>query len=96
LANVLRNALEFSPSDQAVQITIDGGLVCVRDHGPGIPDFALERLGERFFSLPRPGNGRKGSGLGLAFAILVTRLHGGDFGLSNHPDGGAEARMRFR
>ena len=95
LENVLRNAIEFSPSGNEVQITIAAKRVCVRDHGPGIPDFALTRLGERFFSLPRPGNGRKGSGLGLAFAILVTRLHGGECQVTNHPEGGAEARLRF-
>jgi two-component system sensor histidine kinase CreC len=95
LENVLRNAIEFSPSGNEVQITIAAKRVCVRDHGPGIPDFALARLGERFFSLPRPGNGRKGSGLGLAFAILVTHLHGGECQVTNHPEGGAEARLRF-
>ncbi len=94
LENVLRNALEFSPPDNVVQITIDTAQVCVRDCGPGIPYFALARLGERFFSLPRP-SGRKGTGLGLAFAKLVTQLHGGDCQVRNHPDGGAEATLQF-
>jgi len=49
----------------------------LRDHGPGVPDFALPRLGERFFSTPRPRDGAKGTGLGLAIVRQVATLHGG-------------------
>jgi two-component system sensor histidine kinase CreC len=55
----------------------------VRDHGIGVEDYALPRLGERFFSTPRPaadGSGvdaRKGSGLGLAIVREVVSLHRG-------------------
>ena len=31
----------------------------VRDHGPGVPDYALDQVFERFFSLPRPATGKK-------------------------------------
>ena len=44
------------------------------DSGSGIPDYALERIFERFYSLPRE-NGLKSSGLGLAFVQEVARLH---------------------
>jgi two-component system sensor histidine kinase CreC len=53
----------------------------VRDHGPGVEDYALARLGERFFSTPRPAPpgqpATKGSGLGLAIVREVIALHGG-------------------
>jgi two-component system sensor histidine kinase CreC len=48
-------------------------------------------LFEKFFSLPRPDTGRKGTGLGLAFVKEVAALHGGSVSLSNHRDGGAVA-----
>ena len=39
----------------------------IRVDGEPIPDFALPRLTERFYSLPRPSTGRKSTGLGLNF-----------------------------
>ena len=65
----------------------------VRDHGPGLPSFAEQRVFEKFFSLPRPDTGRKGTGLGLAFVREVATLHGGSARLANHPDGGALATL---
>jgi two-component system sensor histidine kinase CreC len=62
----------------------------VRNDGPAIPDYALSRLTERFFSLPRPATGRKSTGLGLAFVAEVASLHGGSLSVRNVP-GGVEA-----
>ncbi len=81
LSNLLANAIDFAPEgsvlELAVQRTPAGMALSVRDHGPGVPAFALPRLGERFFSTPRPRDGEKGSGLGLAIARQVAALHGG-------------------
>ena len=62
----------------------------VIDSGSGILDFALPRIFERFYSLPRE-NGHKSSGLGLAFVSEVARLHAGSVTLRNRPEGGAQA-----
>jgi len=67
----------------------------VRDHGPGVPDYALNQVFERFFSLPRPATGKRSTGLGLSLVHEVAILHGGQAGLENHPDGGACAWMTF-
>ena len=95
IENLVRNAIDFSPPGSTVRITIDAHSLRVRDSGSGIPEFALSRLGERFYSLPRPLTGRKSTGLGLAFAKAVARLHGGSCEVRNHPDGGAEAELIF-
>lgn len=80
LANLLANAVDFAPAgsvlDCSVQAQATGVRITLRDHGPGVPDFALPQLGERFFSTPRP-DGRKGSGLGLAIVRQVVALHRG-------------------
>ena len=94
LENLLINALDFAPADSVVTVDIGPSEVRVRDRGPGIQAYALPRLGERFFSLPRPHTGRKGTGLGLAFARSVAALHGGACVVTNAPDGGAEAVFR--
>lgn len=96
LGNLLDNAIDFTP--QGGQITLSAseeqGSVQLRvtDTGSGIPDYAFERIFERFYSLPRD-NGQKSSGLGLAFVQEVARLHHGDILLRNREQGGVEATL---
>lgn len=98
LSSLIDNAMDFTPPGGTVNLWAqqqDGGIaLCVADTGCGIPDFALERVFERFYSLPR-SHGLKSSGLGLAFVQQVIRLHLGDVSLGNRPEGGVEARIRL-
>jgi two-component system sensor histidine kinase CreC len=97
LANLLRNATEFSPAEGSIEIALEQQRnrweLSVRDHGPGLPAYAVGRVFDRFYSLPRPDTGRKSTGLGLAFVKEVAALHGGSVSLDNHPQGGALARL---
>ena len=77
LANVLDNALAFAPPGSTVTLSARGGGIAVEDEGPGVPDYALAKLGERFFSTVRPDGVSKGSGLGLAIVRQIMALHGG-------------------
>jgi K+-sensing histidine kinase KdpD len=58
--------------------------VAVQDSGPGVPDYALPRLGERFFTTARPNGERSGSGLGLAIVRQIMALHTGVSDLRLH------------
>lgn len=95
LSNLLDNAIEFSPDGGVVEIHGErsGGEVRlrIRDHGPGIPEYAQSRLFERFYSLPRPATTKKSTGLGLAFVHEVAQLHQGRVEVGNATGGGAEA-----
>jgi signal transduction histidine kinase len=95
LTNLLQNAIDFSPEGAGVEVSVTAQPrsveIQVRDHGPGMPDFALDRVFEKFYSLQRPHSGRKGTGLGLAFVKEIAGLHRGRAELRNHPDGGAVA-----
>jgi two-component system sensor histidine kinase CreC len=95
LINLLDNAIAFSPPGGTVELAVeerDGQVrFVVRDRGPGVPDYAQERVFERFYSLPRPDGAPRSSGLGLPFVREVMRLHGGEAALANRPEGGAEA-----
>ncbi len=81
LDNLLRNALDFAPRDSTLSVSASeseaGVTLTVQDEGPGIPEFARERIFDRFYSLPRPFTGRKSTGLGLNFVREVAELHGG-------------------
>ena len=97
LVNLLQNALEFSPAGGAVTLRSageDGRVVfVVEDGGPGVPEYALARVFERFYSLPRPGTDRKSTGVGLALVREIALLHGGGATLENRAEGGARATL---
>jgi two-component system sensor histidine kinase CreC len=95
IRNLVQNALEFTPAGGSVAMTLrveaNHALIAVEDTGPGIPDYALGKIFDRFYSLPRPDTGRKSSGLGLSIVREIARLHGGEIVLANRQEGGARA-----
>ncbi len=94
VANLLDNALDFTPCGGLIRFSaerLDGHIeLRVFNQAESIPDYALARLSERFYSLPRPGSGRKSTGLGLNFVEEVMQLHGGALHIIN-VEGGVEA-----
>ena len=98
LGNLLENALDFTPPHGVLRLRAErvGEQIEFRlfNQAEAIPDYALPRLSERFYSLPRPGSGRKSTGLGLNFVEEVVKLHGGAMSVGN-VDGGVEAGLRF-
>lgn len=101
MANLIDNAIDFSQENGEINVTISQQTnvfaIKIRDHGAGIPDFALPRLFERFYSVPRPNHSSRtsvrGTGLGLNFVQEVARLHNGTIKLENHAQGGAMATL---
>jgi two-component system sensor histidine kinase CreC len=97
IGNLLQNAVEFSPPGRKVTVTLavntQSAEVVVEDEGPGVPVYAMEKVFDRFYSLPRPDSGRKSSGLGLSIVREIARLHGGDASLVNREGGGARASL---
>ncbi len=97
LVNLLQNALDFSPPGGTISLgwvrEQDRVVFRVDDSGSGVPDYALPRVFERFYSLPRPDTERKSTGLGLALVREIAHLHGGDAALENRPEGGARATL---
>jgi two-component system, OmpR family, sensor histidine kinase CreC len=91
LSNLLDNALDFSPAGSEVTLSLheekEHHVIRLQDQGAGVPDYALPRLGERFFTTPRPGGQRSGSGLGLAIVRQIMALHGGELRVKNTPEG---------
>jgi K+-sensing histidine kinase KdpD len=98
LANVLENALKFSPADARVSLraTTRNGEVLVRvaDAGPGIPAHEREHVFEPFVR-GTAANGDRGSGLGLAIARGFVGLNGGRLWVDPAPGGGSEFVIAF-
>ncbi|PPD51888.1 MAG: two-component system sensor histidine kinase CreC, partial [Methylotenera sp.] len=90
--NVLDNALDFSPENSHIQIHISQqqhqARIRIQDQGTGIPDYALTKIFDKFYSLPRPQNapngGQKSTGLGLNFVQEVVKLHLGEIHIENN------------
>jgi two-component system, OmpR family, sensor histidine kinase CreC len=96
VTNLLENAIDFSPAGSTVDIVLqpDGGIT-ISDRGPGVPDYAREKIFERFYSLKHHLSGRKGTGLGLTLVKEAAELHGGSISLDDREDGGTVARLRL-
>jgi two-component system sensor histidine kinase CreC len=99
IGNVLQNGIDFSPDGALVSILIDEEDSCYRlrvlDEGEGVPAFALEKVFERFFSMPRPATSKKSSGLGLAFVKEIMELHQGSVSIDNRDDAGVVVALKF-
>jgi two-component system, OmpR family, sensor histidine kinase CreC len=97
VGNLLDNALDFSPPGGHIAVTLTqrgrNAEISVRDHGPGIPDYADQKIFEKFYSLARPGSQRKSTGLGLPFVREIAALHHGRITLRNADGGGAVATL---
>ena len=100
LLNLLQNSIDFSPHGGKITIRLDKEedriSVQIKDQGPGIPDYALAQIFDRFYSLKRPDTGQRSSGLGLSLVKEVVDLHNGEVVLHNVAGGGAEAVMRLQ
>jgi two-component system, OmpR family, sensor histidine kinase CreC len=94
LLNLLHNAVRWTPPGGEVAVEArafaTAVVVVVSDTGPGLPDYALARAFEKFYSLAPPGQ-EKGTGLGLPFVQEVAALHGGHARIENRAEGGARA-----
>jgi len=94
LANLLRNAVQASPTDRSAEARVfaeKGSLVfTVRDHGAGLPAGQEARIFDPFFTTRTTG-----TGLGLALARRIVELHGGSISARNADDGGAIFRVEL-
>jgi signal transduction histidine kinase len=91
---VLDNAVKFTPDGSCVEVTVSGSgdtsTIVVADHGPGLTDEELARIGDRFWRSARHQN-IKGSGLGLSISRALLAAGGGSITYAPHePDRGPD------
>jgi two-component system sensor histidine kinase CpxA len=91
--NVLRNAVRFSEPESSVDVTLvgsdEGVEIRVRDHGPGVPEAALEHIWKPFYRVESDHSRTAGgTGIGLDITERAVTLHGGGVSARNAADGG--------
>lgn len=100
LANLVSNAVKYSPADTQVTVgtTADGDhvIISVADQGPGIPAAEHNKLFTQFGKLsPRPTAGESSTGLGLWIVKHLVTLQGGEVGLDSPAEGGSVFWIRM-
>ena len=89
LNNLVKNAIEHSDAGTEIHISsvkhaseID---ISVSNIGPAIPDYALPKIFDRFYSLPNR-DGQKGTGIGLSFVREIAELHEGKIAVNSNEE----------
>jgi len=89
LANLLDNAVSFSPKNSEILISTqsDKGniIVKIKDSGPGFSEVNTEKIFKRFYS-NRPEKFGEHSGLGLNIVKSIVEMHGGSVRALNRSD----------
>ncbi|MFJ1656306.1 HAMP domain-containing sensor histidine kinase [Streptomyces sp. NPDC088337] len=84
---VIDNAVKFTPDGESVEVTVsfnrDTSTVVVADHGPGLTDEEIARVGDRFWRSGRHQN-IQGSGLGLSISRALLAAGGGSISYARH------------
>jgi two-component system sensor histidine kinase KdpD len=94
VANVLENALAYSPAEAPIVVrAVERGTASIRltieDGGAGVPAEALDRLFDTFYRVPAAGTGaRRGSGMGLAVVRGLAEASGARVGARRSALGG--------
>jgi signal transduction histidine kinase len=92
VANLLDNAIKYTPHEGNVTVSIDGDeaqvLLLVKDTGVGISGDDLANVFERFYRCD-PSRSGAGVGLGLSLVMAIVRSHGGEVAVTSSPGKGS-------
>jgi len=98
LANILDNAIKYSPADSPIEIIaqqFDQEVeIDVTDHGVGIPEEDLRNIFDKFYRIKRPDN-VAGTGLGLSISKGIVEAHGGHIVAEKGDDRGTVIKIRL-
>jgi signal transduction histidine kinase len=98
LANLIDNAVKYSPAGEPVDVSLlpaNGSVqISVRDRGPGIAPDDQQLIFEKFGRVSG-GASKPGTGLGLFIARSIAEAHGGTLGVSSTPGRGATFTLRL-
>ena len=95
-ANLLDNAIKYTPQGGSIRVTLEDGAsgprIRIIDSGPGIPQQSRDKVFKRFFRLEESRH-TPGNGLGLSLVEAVARLHNASIKLGGEP--GLDVSLAF-
>jgi two-component system sensor histidine kinase CreC len=98
VGNLVKNAIEHAHSQTEITVSTlsdsEFHQIVVGNFGELIPDYALGKLFDRFYSLPNR-KGQKGSGIGLSFVSEIAKLHGGSIEITNAESGAVKSILKL-
>jgi two-component system sensor histidine kinase MprB len=86
IANLLDNAVKYSPPGAPIEVIVRDGQVIVADQGPGVAEQDLPRIFDRFYRAAA-ARSKPGAGLGLAIVREAAEAHGGNATVESSPGG---------
>jgi len=96
VANLLDNALKYTPSEGKVKVSLDGNtenvIISISDTGIGMSEDDLEHIFKRFYRCDT-SRSQAGIGLGLSLAQAIAQAHGGNITVSSKPGKGSEFKV---
>jgi two-component system, OmpR family, sensor histidine kinase KdpD len=97
MRQVIENGLKYSPPNTPLTITVQpaesGVIIVIADQGPGIPESDQERIFDKFYRGSKDRHKVTGTGMGLAIAREILRVHGGGISVQSAPGKGSEFRI---
>lgn len=98
LANIIDNAIKYSPENSRVLVkgSLENECVVLKivDEGPGIPKSEIPKIWDRLYRGDR-SRSTKGLGLGLSFVLAIMEAHKAKIEVSNNPSKGCTFRILF-
>jgi len=97
VGNLVQNAIRFSRDNGKIIISAEidslAASVIISDCGEGIPEYAVDKIFNKFYSLPSGDTKLKSTGLGLPFVKETALLHKGSITITNNIGKGVTARL---
>lgn len=100
ISNLVENALKYAPKDSALGVTLQMEdkkvLLCISDHGPGIPDSEKQKIFDKFYRLGNEETRKtKGTGLGLFIVKYIVKGHNGQIMVKDNVPNGTIFCIQF-
>lgn len=100
IVNLLKNAIQASPNESAIQLSVyqENNLTCIQvtDEGIGITETEISHITEPFYMVDRSRDRKKGgSGLGLAIVSAIVDVHDGSMQIQSTVNTGTDIIVKF-